>query len=52
MFALAAAEEAYAECGDVSPSTKLSSCTPSAGSDPAQSSAAAHRQLVLTQEGL
>lgn len=33
MFALAAAGEAYAGCGDVSPSTKLSNCTASAASD-------------------
>lgn len=33
MFALAAAGEAHAERGDVSPSTKLSSCTPLGGSD-------------------
>lgn len=34
MFALAAVGEDYAECGDVSPSTKLSNCTPWGGSDP------------------
>lgn len=34
MFALAAAGEAHAERGEVSPSTKLSNCTPWGGSAP------------------